>query len=498
MTLLFFFWTIVLSLQLTIVQNVPCAPGEACRVWAEEGGRALLPCHLSRRRMKSSFRQLYKGLALRWVHHGDSSHRKRHLVLMVEPSGVKKMARSTMHRATVWDPGFIRGNFSLRIEPLRKEDAGTYVAVVKFAKEVLRCQVELGVVSVTPDSPGPLIESEPIQLTCNSTHPETPQEIRWFHAGLLIASSGWFCSLNQTLVISRSFRSDSGPWVCELTFADGERIYATYNLKVIGFAEPAVSVVYAAAGSDAHLPCFLNDNPTDYGISRVAARWSYAARREPKAITTLSNGSNRNFTLHLPAVGLDDAGWYTCEIAIQGTNITKNITLAVMTVTPSTEGIITEGSRLQLTCNLSYHTGKELFTWKYLGLNPTNMSWPEAASTSFGLLSQGSTLEFPQVLPNDTGTWECSVHGPDGMSGSVQYHLEIEGARIALVQPRAAEKITLGLIAFLVILVSILALTCLKQRTRSRNFPALDLMLASALPGKEVKDEGQEEKGLQI
>lgn len=86
-----------------------------------------------------------------------------------------------------------------------------------------------------------------------------------------------------------------------------------------------------------------------------------------------------------------------------------------------------EGSRLLLTCNLSYHTGKELFTWKYLGLNPTNMSWPEAASPSFGLLSQGSTLEFPQVLSNDTGTWECSVHGPDGMSGSVQYHLEIAG-----------------------------------------------------------------------
>ncbi|XP_053227813.1 lymphocyte activation gene 3 protein [Podarcis raffonei] len=379
--------------------------------------------------MKSSFRQLYKGLALRWVHHGDSSHRKRHLVLMVEPSGVKKMARSTMHRATVSDPGFIRGNFSLRIEPLQKEDAGTYVAVVKFAKEVLRCQVELGVVSVTPDSPGPLIESEPIQLTCNSTHPETAQEIRWFHAGLLIASSGRFGSLNQTLVISRSFRSDSGPWVCQLTFADGEKIYATYNLKVIGFAEPAISVVYAAAGSDAHLPCLLNDNPTDYGISRVAARWSYAARREPKAITTFSNGSNRNFTLHLPAVGLDDAGQYTCEIAIQGTNITKNITLAVMTVTPSTEGIIMEGSHLQLTCNLSYHTGKELFTWKYLGLNPTNMSWPEAASTSFGLLSQGSTLEFPQVLPNNTGTWECSVHGPDGMSGSVQYHLEIAATK---------------------------------------------------------------------
>nr|XP_034953102.1 lymphocyte activation gene 3 protein [Zootoca vivipara] len=337
MTLLFFFLAVVLNLQLTIAQNVPCAPGEACRVWAEEGGRALLPCRLSRRRLKSSSRQLHKGSALRWVHHGDR------------------------------------------------------------------------------------------------------------------------------------------------------------------FAEPAVPVVYAAAGSDAHLPCLLNDNPTDYGISRVAVHWSYAARREPKAISTLSNGSSRNFTLHLPAVGLDDAGRYTCEVAIQGTNITKNITLAVMTVTPSTEGIIMEGSRLQLTCNLSYHTGKEHFTWKYLGLNPTNMSWPKAASKSFGLLSQGSTLEFSQVLPNDTGTWECSVHGPDGMSGSVQYRLEIAGARIALVQPRAAEKITVGLIAFLGILVSILALTCLKRRTRSRNFPALDLMLlASALPGKEVKDEGQKEKGLQI
>ncbi|XP_061493021.1 lymphocyte activation gene 3 protein [Rhineura floridana] len=500
LSLVLLFWTVALNLQLTNARNVPSATGEVCRVWAEEGGRAVLPCHLSLQKLESSSKQLYKGLALRWVRHGDSSYKKRQWVLMVDPSGLKKWGHSTMHRATVSDTGFLHGNFSLRIEPLLKEDAGTYEALVKYGGEVWQCQLELGVMSVTANPPGPLIESEPIRLTSSSTRSESPQNIRWFHAGHLIPTSGRFCSLDQTLFISRSVRSDSGPWVCELTFADGERISATYNLQVIGFAEPIVSVVYTAAGSDAHLPCILNYNPMDYGISTVAAHWSYAPRRELKATATFSKGRKRNFTLHLPAVGPDDAGQYTCEITIEGTTITKNVTLAIMTVTPSIEGTVTEGSHLLLTCNLSYHTEKERFEWKWLGLVPTNSSWPEATSRSFGVLSQGSTLEFSQVSPNDAGIWECNVHGPDGMSGSVQHHLEIAGAQTALVQHRTAEKITFGLILFLLILVfSILSLTLLKRRIHARNFPALDdRMTASALSWKGVKDGDQEEKVLQI
>ncbi|XP_053146781.1 lymphocyte activation gene 3 protein [Hemicordylus capensis] len=496
MILLFLFWTIILNLQLTTAQNVPHETGIERRIWAEEGGHAVLPCYLSPQMLKSSLTKQYKGLTVRWERYGVSSHKESHLVIEVEASGVKKQARSMMHRVTVWDTGFLSGNFSLHIEPLLTDDAGTYEALVEYGNKVEHCRVELGVVSVTANPPGILVESEPVRLTCNSTHPENPTKRRWLRASQPVHSSGPFCPLDQSLLIYRSSSGDSGPWVCELTFADGEIISAAHNLQVLGFAGPSIPVVYTAAGSDAHLPCMLNYNPIDYGILKVAVHWSFVARGDPETKSTSQYGNERNFGLPLLAVGPDNAGQYFCEITIRGTTITKSTTLAVMTVTPSIEGPVMEGSHLLLTCNLSFLTGHEHFQWKKLDLVPTNKSWPEATSRSVEVLRWGKTLAFSQVSPNDAGTWECSVHGPDGILGSVQHRLEVAGALLASSQPstnKMAGKITFGLILFLLVLVvSILALALLRRRIYPPNFPTLDRMVSAALPGKTVKDGGQE------
>ncbi|XP_020659860.3 lymphocyte activation gene 3 protein [Pogona vitticeps] len=492
----FLFWTLALSLQLTNARNIAGVPGEEYKVWAKEGSQAILPCILSPQKLKSTWRQLYKGLVVRWVWHGDSSHKRRRLVLKMEPSGLKKMGLFTKHRTTVWDPGFLRGNFSLQIDPLLKEDAGIYEALVKYGRNLWRCKVKLGVVTVAASPPGPLVESEAVKLSCSSTHPEKPTKIRWFHADVLVHPvTGRFIPLDHSLSISRLVSSDSGPWVCDLSFASGERIYATHNLQVIGFAETMVSVVYTAAGSDAHLPCALNYNPTDYGISKVAFHWSYMAREEIRAMPIPSHGRNRHFSLHLPAVGLEDAGQYLCEITLQDTTtITKNVTLAVMRVTTNAEAaVVTEGSHLLLTCNLSYHTGNEHFQWRQLGFG----SWPAAASSPAEVSSWEPTLEFPAVSLNDGGTWECSVYGPDGQLASIQYHLEIAGTQTSSSQPVNAKVIPGLILAFIVLVALVLALTLLRKRRASPNFPALDRMVPT-LREKGVKSGDQEEKVLKI
>lgn len=98
-----------------------------------------------------------------------------------------------------------------------------------------------------------------------------------------------------------------------------------------GFAERTFPVVYTAVGSNVYLPCTLNFNPTDYGISEVTNHWRYMARDIQEAKYTHHRGNKRHFTLHLPVVGPDDAGEYICEVTIRGTIITKVITLVVMT-----------------------------------------------------------------------------------------------------------------------------------------------------------------------
>uniref|UniRef100_A0A8D0E1D5 Lymphocyte activation gene 3 protein n=1 Tax=Salvator merianae TaxID=96440 RepID=A0A8D0E1D5_SALMN len=432
--------------------NIPCAAERRCQILAKEGRQAQLQCYLNPKEQKSSTEKLYEMLALLSQLQGYSSsvvsfigqtpYRKDYLVLKVEPSGIRKLAHSIMYRATVLDSGLLSRNFSIQIKPLLEDDAGTYETLVKNAAcddnhraVYLVCFITLftcqdSFLSVIANPHGPLVESEPLQLTCNSTHPGNPRKISWFHTGRLITTSGRFHSLDQSLFISRSARSDSGIWICELTYADGERISAMYNLEYIGekFIEPSVPVIYTAIGSDVCLPCILNCDPADHGLSGVAARWTYKARREEKAAFALNNGNHKNCSLCLATVSTADADQYTCEITIRSTTISKTITLAVLTVIPSITGPVFEGSHLLLTCNLTYSTGDEQFQWKKLSLGHPNKTLSEAAvfKTS-GVLTQGRSLEFLQVSLNDSGTWECSVRGPGGMVGSVQHHLEIAG-----------------------------------------------------------------------
>ncbi|KAL8202771.1 UNVERIFIED_CONTAM: hypothetical protein K2H54_025027 [Gekko kuhli] len=488
-TLLLLSWSVALNLLMTNARNVSSKAGEEQRVWAEEGGRAVLPCYL-----ENSLGEVYKRLSVRWERRGNRSPQVHRMVLQVAPSGLKIRARSMMSRASVRDQDFLHGNFSLRIEPTSNEDMGRYTARVKYGSKVHRCELRLDVASVTANPPGPLVESEPVNLTCNSTLPEKPIKIRWFRAGHLITTSGRFRAVDQSLFISRSMGSDSGPWVCELTYANGKRVSVTHHLQVLGFAGPTFPVVYAAAGSNTHLPCELNINPMDYNNSKVAIRWSHVAEEDRKAKSNSHQENNR--TLHLPAVGPDSAGQYLCEVTINGTAISKNVTLVVMTVIPSIEGPILEGSHLLLICNLSHPPGKAHFQWKWLGRGSANRS--EAASRSPERVSSSWIREFSKVSPEDAGVWECSIHNAEGMLGSVQYHLEIAGAQVAQ-QNVTPGKITYGLMTFLFLLVVLIAvlLTLLRRRTHSLNFPALDRLVAAALPRKEVKDVVHEEKVLQ-
>lgn len=82
-----------------------------------------------------------------------------------------------------------------------------------------------------------------------------------------------------------------------------------------------------------------------------------------------------------------------------------------------------------LICSLTHPQGHERFQWKYLDSAPTNSKVAVATSRNLeGHRSQtGPTLEILQVSQKDTGTWECSVYGPEGRLGAAQYGLQITG-----------------------------------------------------------------------
>ncbi|NXI35209.1 LAG3 protein, partial [Galbula dea] len=154
-------------------------------------------------------------------------------------------------RVSVQDSALRKGNFSLRINPVRSEDAGLYEARVEYNREVQSCKVELGLISVNLSPPSPVVESEPLLLSCNSSHRASLVETCWFHNRQLALPSRTFCSSHGSLSILRPVMSDAGSWRCQLRYSDNEIISATYNLKILGFDGPSNPVVYAAAGSAA-------------------------------------------------------------------------------------------------------------------------------------------------------------------------------------------------------------------------------------------------------
>ncbi|NWU76033.1 LAG3 protein, partial [Onychorhynchus coronatus] len=155
-------------------------------------------------------------------------------------------------RVSLQDSALRNGNFSLRIDPVRSEDAGLYEAWVKYNSEVHTCHVELGVVTVTLSPPNPVVENDMLSMSCNSSYQASLVETCWFHNGHLGPTSRTFCSFPGALSILRPSMSDEGSWRCQLRYSDNEIISATYNLQILGFDGPTNPVVYAAAGSAAH------------------------------------------------------------------------------------------------------------------------------------------------------------------------------------------------------------------------------------------------------
>ncbi|XP_010565873.1 PREDICTED: lymphocyte activation gene 3 protein [Haliaeetus leucocephalus] len=464
------------------------------KVWARAGSSAVLPCHLS---PKKTWKQLPDKTSVLWKRHGGSARQEPHVVLEVGYSGLRKTALPMKPRVSVQDSALRNGNFSLRINPVRSEDAGLYEAQVTHNTEVRSCQVELGVITVTLSPPSPVVENEPLLLSCNSSHRANLVETRWFHNGRLVPTSGTFCSSHGALSILRPAMSDAGSWRCQLRYSDNEIISATYNLRILGFDGPPNPVVYAAAGSAADLPCTLSYLPSAFGINLVTAHWSRLAGGLLQDWGISRNLSSRSFPLHLPAVGLGDAGQYHCAVSVGSKKISRNVTLAVVTVTPSIQGPVSEGSRLLLICSLTHRRGHEHFQWKHLDSAPTNSKLAVATSRNLeGHRPQmGPTLEIPQVSQKDTGTWECSVYGPEGKLGAVEYGLQITGAQVSSPPTIFSGQVTFGLTLtlFLLLTACVLALA-LQKRARSPAFPALEGMVAVTVPRKKEMEENQKEK----
>uniref|UniRef100_A0A8C8BPN0 Lymphocyte activation gene 3 protein n=1 Tax=Otus sunia TaxID=257818 RepID=A0A8C8BPN0_9STRI len=408
--------TLCSTLHLVAAGHILPGVAEEKKVWAREGSSAVLPCHLNPRKMGKSWKQQPDKTSPKLLPcPTPSAHQEPHMVLEVGYSGLRKTALPMRARVSVQDSALRHGNFSLRIDPVRSEDAGAQLPAAcsqLWREDGPRDRAGTGRAQrdVTLSPPSPAVENEPLLLSCNSSHRASLVETRWFHNGRPVPTSRTFCSSHGALSIFHTAMSDSGSWRCQLRYSDNKVISATYNLQILGFDGPTNPVVYAAAGSAADLPCTLSYLPSALGINVVTAHWSRPSGGHLQDRGISQNSTSRSFHLRLPVVGPDDAGQYRCAVSVGSKTISRDVTLVVVT------GPVSEGSRLLLICSLTHRRGHERFQWEHLDSAPTN-SKPQ----------MGPTLEIPHVSQKDTGTWECSVHGPEGRLGAVEYGLQITG-----------------------------------------------------------------------
>ncbi|XP_030814755.1 lymphocyte activation gene 3 protein [Camarhynchus parvulus] len=489
--LLFLIFTLLLFTDGHILPGLSEGRSREQKVWVREGSSAVLPCHLSPRKTRESSKQLPDKISVLWKRHGGSVHQEPHVVLEVGYSGLQKTAQLMKPRVSLQDPALRNGNFSLRIVPVRSEDVGLYEAQVKYRTEVHSCHVELGVITVTLSPPSPVIGSEQLLMSCNSSHRASLVETCWFHKEHLGPTSRTFCYMSGTLSIIHPAMSHAGSWRCQLRYSDKEVISATFNLQILGFDGPSSPVVYAAAGSAVDLPCSLSYLPRAFGMRVVAAHWSHLAGGHLEERGTSQNLSSRSFPLHLPAVGPGDAGQYRCAVSVGHRTISRDVTLAVVTVTPSIQGPVSEGNRLLLICSLAHSQGHERFQWTHLDSAPTKSKLAVATPHSLDSHSSrmGPTLEIPRVSQKDMGTWECSVYGPEGRLGAVEYDLQITGAQVSSAPSIFSGQITFGLtLTLFFLLAACVVALALQKRAQAPAFPALEGMFAASVPWKPMEE----------
>ncbi|XP_038623970.1 lymphocyte activation gene 3 protein [Tachyglossus aculeatus] len=445
-------------------------------VWAEAGSPVRLPCGLGPRERTAHRASLLRGAAVSWKHRPDRASSSWYTVLAMEPSGLKRGRRPRQQRAQLRGLDFLRGDFSLRLLPARRPDAGDYRAAVSFGDRTLRCLLRLSVAAVTADPPGTLVASDRVSLTCSSSRLEPPVFSLWFRGDTPIVSP-----TPGLLFLPHVTVAHAGHWRCQLFFSDGSNVSVSHRLHVLGLEPPEQQTIYVGAGSPAKLPCRLTPGP---GVPAVlGARWSL-----PRGGVLPVEGVNGSFALRLDKVTPERAGTYHCNVSLLGHWLSTTVTLAAITVTsPDSPGPAPAGSRRRLLCAVTPARGDESFLW----------TPPRAAPRPRDALPPvGPWLELEKE-GLQAGPWTCSLFLGRRCLGSAAGPLGLPdaGAQVAGATPHSASPsrllsplgLSFGLSFLLLVAIGAVALLRRRGSRRPRTFPALENQARD--PRKEDQDQ---------
>ncbi|XP_042345297.1 lymphocyte activation gene 3 protein-like [Plectropomus leopardus] len=470
----FIFWVISF-----LMKGVQCKEIE---MFVEAGSQAVLPC-------KSSSSSSYVPFIIWHKENKGTVWRKERTGLQYWGSS---WSTKGTQRIRCPHSQFEKGDFSLQINNVRKEDGGTYTCRVVQRDQVNENKVILRIIEVSVSSPVS-IWGKDVLITCNVNPWPQEASVQWMLNNSPFVPKPKIPSdrdTTQSVVREKATVRLTGNWTCVVGYK-GKEGRASAALTVKGIIHPSKdsAKVYAAVGSAVTLPCVFSpsvipSNPV-WEKLKPAYLFKPVPGHLPASFSPPSPSSQPPFdkSANLTEVGFEDEGKYRCSGTIEGQRLTRNMQLVVAKIENSIPSKKT-GS-VTLTCRLSDTSEVTDYEWVHVvyDLNGTQ---------SVGSIQKGKTLDLSTVSEDDQGEWACRFYGKYGVLGNVTHHIKLmsglSGEQSLRVSHNTAAVVGLSLLLLVLLLILAQMYKNHQRRKRIFQYPALETIVHTVSNEREERE----------
>ncbi|XP_075763221.1 Fc receptor-like protein 6 isoform X5 [Pelodiscus sinensis] len=279
-----------------------------------------------------------------------------------------------------------------------------------------------------------VFEGDPLLLRCCGWQGDTVSNIRFYKDGVDIR----LYPENSVLTIKQARTSDSGKYHCSGRIKNTMNIMAAETSHVASisvqelFSSPVLKITGSGdviEGNPVTLRCFtqLNSQKSDIQLLRVFYKDSMAP---------IGTGISPDY--HIPAAGLEDSGFYHCEVKTMTLSVQKQssklkldvkripVSRVSLGVQPQ-GGRVTEGEQLVLSCSVEVGTGPITFSWHQKGSRQALRTETQH--------SQRMVYEIPAANETDMGEYYCMASNGNPPASS-------PGVKIVVMVPVSGATIT--------------------------------------------------------
>ncbi|NXI93258.1 CD4 protein, partial [Psophia crepitans] len=335
----------------------------------------------------------------------------------------------------------------LKVLDLRLSDAGIYTC--EYDSHTVSISLHVLKLTISPD--GHFLSKQVPELTLmqNSSHPLPDLKITLFNSNNSIVSPK--LSKDKTyqkynLMLKELETTDSGTWICNV-YSDSPLINQniSFDVKVLGFQNPALERKYVAVDSTVILSWHLNFQKIKWNegftgqlnwkqqenaVAHELLDFNVTAqgeKHETKKSSRFQFGipaskSKSTIGVKLPRVHFNHSGQYQCQVEYNGKYAESKIELVVMQVSSNPVGPLSKGAETTLICQVS-------------GPLPSNthLFWERVNGTLTDVKKSKQHEAKVEVNVNSGGLWNCHLIEDNDRKISLNYTVEETPAWISYV-----------------------------------------------------------------